>query len=151
MARNKFTFDGFKELEANLKRIEKAASQKSATRNAMKAALQPTINEAISNAPEASGDLKESLQVGTRLNKHQAKLERKEGKDDVTVYAGSSDVGASWIEFGTQDQAPQPFLRPAWESTKDNILPALSADMARRIDKAIKRQIKAAAKKGGGK
>ena len=66
---------------------------------------------------------------------------------------GPSGVGGKeappqgiWQEFGTVNQPPQPFMRPAWDGGKDALLDGIADDLWAEISKAAARQAKKAAR-----
>lgn len=50
-------------------------------------------------------------------------------------------------EFGSVKQAPQPYMRPAWEATKGTALEIIKRDLGGEIQKAAARAARRAAKK----
>lgn len=93
------------------------------------------------------GYLKASIGISTKLNKAQRKLERKEGRDSVKIFVGSSAPHAHLVEFGTVRASPRPFLRPTWEAHKDQVLERLKVEMWKEVLKTIDRSNKMAARK----
>ena len=53
------------------------------------------------------------------------------------------------MEFGTRHQAPQPFMRPAWDAHKGRLVDDIGADMWVEIQKAVKRKAARDAKLAG--
>lgn len=51
------------------------------------------------------------------------------------------------VEFGSVDQPPHPYMRPAWEAEKDHALEIIKRDLRGEIDKAAKRAARRAAAK----
>ena len=49
-------------------------------------------------------------------------------------------------EFGTKDQPPQPFMRPAWDAEKRGVLEGIKDDLWAEIKKAAARLAKKALK-----
>ncbi|ABA79158.2 HK97 gp10 family phage protein [Rhodobacter sphaeroides] len=154
MAKNKSGMEidkkSFRELEKNLMSLEKLATQKRLIKTSMKKAMQPVADAAQSAAPVDEGDLRDSIIVTDKLNKTQKRLERKEGKHSFVMYAGAGSPKGHLLEFGTEETSPQPYLRPAWQTEKENVLNILKDEMAARIQKAIKRQDRARAKAAKG-
>lgn len=149
MARNGVKLSGFEGLSANLKSLEKVSQQKAAVRQAMRKAAKPIVDDAIANAPEDQGDLKKSIKVGSTLNKSQRKQARAIRENGaVQQYIGSTDRKSHLLEFGTVSQNAQPYLRPAWDSGKDQYLKDLGRELEITIQKAIKRQAKRNASNG---
>ncbi len=92
-------------------------------------------------APEEYGDLKHSGGIngvkGAKLSRRQSKLN--ERKSYVEVHAGpGTNAQAVQDEFGNSRQAPTPYVRPAWEETKDQALEIVVDELGSRIMKAAK-------------
>jgi len=148
---------GFAELEKKLEVLSKAAG-KAAMRKSLKAAAQPIVVAAQGSVPVASGALKNSMDVSTKLAPRQAKLHKKAFRDDrssVEMFIGPSyNLGAGGrhghlVEFGTYKTAPRPFMRPAWDAGSAQMLTDLGKNIGIEIDKAIGRAARRAAKSGG--
>lgn len=129
----KVKFEGGKELEKALLQL-KTATAKNTTRRAGKQALQTVIDEAKRRVPVDDGDLRDGLTVSTKASRGTRK------RSDIEVYAGASGVNyASIVEFGSEDTAAQPFLRPAWDLRKTYVLKNFRASMSIEIEKATAR------------
>ncbi|HMR51189.1 MAG TPA: HK97 gp10 family phage protein [Amaricoccus sp.] len=155
--------EGLRETEAALAELGKSLGKGVLRRVAIKA-LQPFDSAWRGMAPDDPGtggdDLRSSGGVSTRLSKRQAKLHRKAFRNDrasVEVFAGSNDAAAVPLEFGTVERfqksgkavgavAPHPFVRPAWDGTKDAMPAAIGRDLWVEIEKAAARKAKKAAK-----
>lgn len=82
---------------------------------AVRAGAETVAQEAQSRAPVASGDLSRSIHV-------------EQDGDDVHVVAGDSDVFyGHLVEFGTVRTPARPFLVPALEARRDEIVTAVTA------------------------
>lgn len=140
----KFEIEGFEELEAALFEL-KSATAKSATRRALIKAAQPTADAAAESAPVRSGALKDSIAVSTKLAKSQQREAGPAAPDETRVFVGPSynlgDGGrhGHLLEFGTINMSAQPFMRPAWEMTKDGALKAVQDAMREEIAKSVAR------------
>ena len=165
------TVEGFRELDAALARLSKSAG-KAAMRKAGIKALEPIAEAARALAPNdpATGgyDLAKSITVGTKLSKSQAKTHRRAVRDNkatVEVFAGAGPLPqAVYTEFGTSPFinggrfagsqnpgiSPQPFLRPAWDSGKMQVLEDLKVALWEEIQKAIGRAERRAARAAAG-
>lgn len=161
--------EGLKELEAALKELPKATG-KNVIRRALKAASIPIADEATQKirvkhveTPVAVSKVKfsggeagkrafaEALASGaTRAEAGLAAREaNSETSDDPKMTAGVLVVGPTkrafyGFEYGTIKQAPQPFMRPAWDNNKDNALEIISEQIKIEIDKAVARIAKKA-------
>ncbi|PCJ75527.1 MAG: hypothetical protein COA53_06430 [Rhodobacteraceae bacterium] len=162
MTTGRVSVDGLKDLERALQDLSKAAG-KGVLRRVGKKALKPVIEAAKENVPVASGELRDSLAVSTKLSKRQKALNRRrtaDGKSTVEVYAGAgASPQAHLIEFGTASRvvdstgknvgsiAPQPFMRPAWDAKGRGVLKYISNSLGDEIEKTAKRAAKRAAKR----
>lgn len=160
MARTIVKIDGLAELERALAELPKATG-KNVLRRVLRKVAEPLAADMRSMAPDdpATGgnDLKSSIGVGTRLSKRQASQNRKMFKSDkasVEMFVGAGNLPqAIQQEFGNVNHGPQPFVRPAWDGQKGQMLNTIENDLAREIDAAAKRLAKKAAKlaaAGGG-
>lgn len=154
--------EGLKELEAALAELPKSTG-KNVMRRVARKALEPVIAAAKPYAPWGKGKLRKSLAVSTKLSKRQASLargqDRAEGKASITVYAGATALPhAHLMEFGTKNRVqkstgrstgsvkPRPFMRPAWDAKKDEVLKIFRTDMWKEIEAAAQRLAKKQAK-----
>ena len=142
--------EGLRELERALKELPKATGKAVLRRTGIKA-LKPFDEAWRRLAPRLTGALEESGGIGTKLTTRQARLNRKrEDKASVEVFAGPNDPAAIQDEFGNVSQAPTPFVRPAWDATKDQVLENVKTELATEIDKAAKRLARKAARARSG-
>lgn len=145
-----FKIEGLRELDAALGEFPKTTA-KGVIRRTLKKAAEPLAAAAERNAPVLSGQLRESITIGTKLTRRQARLAKKDpDKDFVRIYIGPNNPAAVPQEFGTFDQRAQPFMRPAFEAEAEATLGRIKDIMRTEIDKtaerARKRALKAAAK-----
>lgn len=146
--------DGLRELDAALGQLPKAAARGVLRRVGIRA-LQPMAEAARQMAPDdpdtQGNDLKASITVGTRLNKRQARLARREarkhGKSFVEVYMGTDDPAGVQQEFGNAHHGPQSFMRPAFQSHARGAIDIVARDLGDEIDRTVARAAKRAAKK----
>ena len=147
--------DGFKDLEKALAEIGKRTTAKAVARRALKKAAEPVAELASSLAPEGdTKTLRPSVAVGTKLSKRQARLHRKMFRNDkaaVEMFAGAGPLpSAHQQEFGNENHAAQPFMRPAWDAeampTLDRLGNLMAAEIAANAKRAAKRAAKAAKK-----
>ena len=161
--------EGLSELEAALRELPKATA-KNTIRRALSKAAQPIADEAaekirvqrvdpaiaVSKIKFSSGAagkraFAEALARGATREEagqaaHQANAE---AGDDAKITSGLLVVGPTkrafyGFEFGTVKQAPQPFMRPAWENNKNDSLEIISDELKAEIDKAVARIAKKA-------
>lgn len=138
--------EGGRDIERALFEL-KTTTAKSQARRMLKRAGQPVADTANNLAPKDGGDLAESVVVGTRLSKSQAAQERRAGRDDVFMYIGTDNPAAVQQEFGNQNHAAQPFMRPAWDVNKQGVLDQISKDFMADVLKAVERARRKAARK----
>lgn len=138
----KVRIEGLRELERALAELPKATGKNVLRRVAVRA-LEPVMEAARARAPVDKGTLKESLNVSTKLSKRQQRLNARrvaQSKASVELYAGPTALPhAHLVEFGTVKMAPQPFMRPAWDATKNKALEIIKSELGSEIDKAAKR------------
>lgn len=162
MARGTVKVEGLAELDAMLRTELPKATAKAVLRRVAKKRLEPIAAAMRAKAPDdpATGgrDLKRSIVVSERLTRRQAGLAgggakmtsagfRSEAKDGITMYAGPGSLPQAHMqEFGTVNNAQQPYVRPAWDGGKGQLLPGLAQDLKAEIDKTVARRAKRAAK-----
>ena len=141
--------DGLREMDAALAELTKAGAR-GVLRRAGLQALQPVADAAQAAAPRLSGKLQVSIGTGTKLTKRQASLHRKMVRDDkasVEVFAGAGGLAqATQMEFGNFKDAPQPYMRGAWDGGKGRVLDDLKASLGAEIAKAAARAARKAAR-----
>lgn len=146
--------DGFKELDAALQEM-KTATARGTVRRAMMKAFQPMAEDASGIAPDdprtPSPDLHRSIKVGDTLKAGRSMFTKGFGFADgqVTVWMGPTREGypqAMMQEFGTVNQPAQPYMRPAWDAGKDQLLEDLKANLAAEITKTAERAARKAAR-----
>ncbi|UZW54056.1 hypothetical protein NUH86_10970 [Sphingobium sp. JS3065] len=143
--------EGLAALDFALGQLPKSTARAALVR-AGKKALEPFIDDVRSLAPvdadpqstpnRPPGTLRDSYVIGTRLNKSQAKMARKEGKNFAEVYAGTNDPAGIQAEFGNAHQAPQPHARPAWDGVQKEVLDTIGALLWDEIYKSAQRLAK---------
>lgn len=148
--------EGLKELEAALHRLP-ASVGKRMLRAALRKMGQPIADDAASKAPRDDGTLQRSIGVGSRLTRRQRSQHRRMFRDDrasAEVFVGAGGLPqAHMSEFGTFKDPAQPFLRPAWDSHKGQLVDQMKAELWAAIDKRAAREARKAArlaKKMGG-
>lgn len=137
--------EGLRELEAALAELPKATARNT-LRRVLKRAAEPVQEEAQANAPVATGRLKVSIVVGTKLTRRQQRDAKKEGKFFSEIHVGTSNEAAVPQEFGTVNMSAHPFMRPAWEGNKAKTLDIISGELGAEIEKSAARLARKAAK-----
>lgn len=141
-----FELQGVKELDRMLHDLPRAMG-KTVLRNALKKAAQPVEDAAILGVPRDTGNLQEHINISTTIKRSQG-ASRTPGQ--VDVYVGSSSPHAHLVEFGTgpryttgggfKGQMPaNPFLRKAFEATKERALKILIDELREQLMKAVRR------------
>lgn len=155
-------FEGLKELEKALQELPKATGR-NVIKRALTAAATPIKTEAALLAPVRLGHLKKSVIVGpVRLTTKNAgktafaeamasgasRAEAGAAAREANAAGGESitsgvvAVGpgrnpqATLQEFGTAHHAPQPYMRPAWDTNKMLALETIRSALAEEIEKA---------------
>lgn len=138
---------GGKEIEDALRELPKYTSRKAVLRRILKRAAQVFADRANALAPTGeSHQLETSYGVGTRLTRRQAAKARREGRDDVFMYAGTADPAGQQQEFGNARHGPQPHARPAWDETQQEIFDRIQDEMSVEVEKAVVRARRKAAR-----
>ena len=109
---------GFRELEDKLSRLDEKL--KCALEEALEEIAEKIRDDAKSFAPVDTGALRKSIRV------------EKKGELQFSVVAGDGGVinprtgrevdYAGFVEFGTSRMSPQPYMQPALEKNRDEIL-----------------------------
>ena len=109
---------GFRELEDKLSNLDEKL--KRALAEALKEIAEKIRDDAKDLVPVDTGSLRKSIRV------------EKEGELQVSVIAGGGGVinprtgrevdYAGYVEFGTSRMSPQPYMQPALEKNRDEIL-----------------------------
>jgi HK97 gp10 family phage protein len=150
MARvTRIKIEGLKELDKALGELPKATAR-SALKKVLKEGGEPVAQAARQNSPRLTGNLYEHTDYGTKLTRRQATEHRQRGdRDFAEGFVGTADPAGMQDEFGNAHQAAQPWLRPAWDSTKDRALFIISHRLWVVIDEATARLAKRIAKGKG--
>lgn len=154
---------GARELEAALNALGQDRLIKSTNRRALLNAAKPAVATARRLAPKDTGRMAEKIDVSSTLSRRQ----RRGGgyrRDPNTahVFIGAAPKGPAVLdEFGTGPryhkrsrkfvgQTPaQPFMRPAWEQHKTEILDDYARELWIQIEKSAKRLARRQAKAAG--
>jgi HK97 gp10 family phage protein len=132
--------EGLREVDAALGQLGKATGRNVMRRVAV-ARLQPIAEDMRDKAPVDQSDLRDSIIVTTKNPKRNRK------RSQVEAHAGPGRHPQAHLqEFGTQHHGPQPFVRPAWDAGKDELLEGIADDLWTEIEKAAARQARKAAR-----
>lgn len=120
-------------------------------RRALKKGADPILRAYQDNTKVASGRLQASETAGTKLNKRQARLNRKlDSKSAVEIHIGTADPAGLQEEFGNVHQSAHPALRPAWDAEGgQRAVDRIGGELAADIVKTAARVARKAAKSGG--
>lgn len=130
----KVRIEGLRELEQQLQSI-KVGTGRAALRRALDKAAEPLARAARQKAPRREGDLSESIDVsGVALPK-----DRKQSEIERFVGPARNKPYGIMQEFGTWFHAAQPFMRPAWDASKDKVLDELKFSLFEEVTKTVKR------------
>lgn len=157
--------EGLSALDKALGELPKATAR-NVLKRALTKAAQPIVEEAKRIVPVKSGTLRDSIIASPRIkNKvgnaeysaamreglgkaaavsalRQARREAKGQGSFAEIFVGPSTGAlryAHMVEFGTVKDAPQPYLRPAWDSTKAQALSLIKGELANEIIRAARR------------
>lgn len=131
---------GAREIDAALKEMAKSTAVRTA-RQAMRNSLSPVEAAAKALAPVGpTGNLRDSVTISHKLTPSQAAGAPRDGKDVQHMYVGASAPHAHLVEFGTGprfhksgkyvgEMPPNPWMRPAWDDNRDEVLNRLRADL----------------------
>lgn len=137
--------EGLRDLERALGELPKSTG-KNVLRRVGRAALASFDEAWRARAPHLSGQLEESGGVGSKLTRSQRQAH--ERQSSVEIFAGPGpQPQAVQQEFGNHQHPAQPFMRPAWDETKDQVLEHVKASLGDEIQKAAERLAKREAKK----
>jgi HK97 gp10 family phage protein len=151
----KLRVTGGKEIQETLALLARTTA-KNVQRRGMAQALEPVASAARALAPIDSGDLEASIGIAPRAYRARPR------PDGVGVmYVGPTwpqGAHAHLVEFGTGPRfhksgryvgamPPDPFLRPAWDANKAQVLErladAIRAEIAKTVGRRVKRAMKA--------
>ena len=118
MASPVMKFEGAPELEAALRQLP-AAIAKTATTNAMKEAVKPMVADMQARAPKLTGEAAATIH---------SEVVQVEGQGaTVAVGPDREHFYLQFAEWGTATKPARPFMRPAWDSHRGQILRDLGA------------------------
>lgn len=144
-----YKLEGLDDTVRNLGELSRATGR-NAVRRTLRIAAEPTANLAARLAPVARGALSFSIAVATQLTRRH-RAEAREGKSEVEVYIGPAGgqgalFYASHKEFGTVLMAASPYMRPAWESTKGQVLALIADGLKAEVERASSRAARKSAR-----
>jgi HK97 gp10 family phage protein len=144
----KIETEGFDDFENLLIQISDEFGYRESTRNvltpALKVALDPVYNSAKNNARVNTGRMRDGIKLESRIPTNGDKQSNYVFEGDAAigiVSARKSKISLS-EEFGTQEKAGKPFLRPAIENNQEIILRRLSSYLAFKLQSYRAKKIK---------
>lgn len=136
--------EGLREVKSAMEGLPKATNKR-AMRAALTAGGEITAKTARSLAPVDVGWLREGIDVLPRLSRRQASKHVK--RAEVEVFVGPRGSSKSIVqEFGSVEQAPQAYMRPAWAMTREQVLERIADVIIVRIFASVARAAKKALK-----
>jgi len=135
---------GLRDLDAALNQF-KPAKRRAIWRVALDNAGEITAKAARSLAPKDSGGLAESIDVSGTLSRAQKSEHTKAAEQERFIGPDSRPQG-HLREFGSDGNAPEPFMRPAWDQTKGQVLDRIGDELWVGIEKAASAAARKAAK-----
>lgn len=140
-----FKIEGLKELSDALTNEMPKATATNVQKRALKAAGDPMVNDAKRQAPFETGLLKRRINISTKLSPRQKGMHKKESK--VEMFVGPPSMTRAIVaEFGSVNQSPHPFMRPAWDANKRTAFKNIREILAEEIEKARKRALRKTAR-----
>lgn len=125
-------FEGGAELATRLEALGDEAKKKAVQMSALKKAAEPMRDAMEANAPVRSGRLAENVLI-------RAVSERESDDDEVSVAVGpgKKTFWGLFQEFGYGPGNPQPFARPAFDSTKGTALNVMGQELWRALRRVL--------------
>lgn len=136
--------EGLRELDAALGQFT-PTKRRAIGRKALDNAGEITAKAARALAPVDSGGLRESIDVSGTLSKAQ-KAEHTKRAEQERFIGPDSRPQAHLREFGGDGNPPDPYMRPAWDGTKDEVLQRMGDELWLGIEKAVQQTARRAAR-----
>lgn len=146
-----FNIEGVEELERALNELPRSVGRQVLVRTGRKA-LKPVHRRAKQMAPNQR--LKKSIRTSTKVSASQQRDVSVRG--GVTLFVGSNAPDAHLIEWGTGPRyqkttgrytgimPPDPFMRPAWDTQRDEVLDIMRREIWNELVKGAQRLAKQA-------
>ena len=136
--------EGLKELDAALGQFT-PNKRRAIGRKALDNAGQILAKAMREKAPRDEGDLAESIDVGGVLAPGPKAAHPKIAEQERYV-GPDSRPAAVQQEFGNENHPPQPFGRPAWDETQQEVLGRIGDELWVGVEKAVKSAARKAAR-----
>lgn len=137
-------FEGGKALDQALSQFT-PTKRRAIGRKALDEAGEIMAKAMRAKAPVDEGGLRESIDVSGVLSKGPKAAHKKIAEQERYV-GPDARPAAVQQEFGNENHGPQPFARPAFDETKDQVLKRISDELWVGIEKAAKAAARKAAK-----
>lgn len=129
-------FEGGRALDAALSQFNER-KRRAIGRKALDNAGEIMAKAMRSKAPVEQGGLRESIDVSGTLSKSARSAHRKVAEQERYV-GPDSRPAAVQQEFGNENHPPQPFARPAFDETQDEVLKRLGDELWVGIEQAAR-------------
>lgn len=127
--------EGLKELDEALSQFT-PTKRRAIGRVALDNAGEITAKAARALAPVDSGGLRESIDVSGTLSRAQKAEHSKQAEQERFIGPDSRPQG-HLREFGSDGNPPEPYMRPAWDQTKEQVLDRIGDELWVGIEKAV--------------
>ena len=127
--------EGLKELDAALSQFT-PTKRRAIGRVALQNAGEITAKAARALVPVDTGGLRESIDVSGTLSRAQKAEHTKQAEQERFIGPDSRPQG-HLREFGGDGNPPQPFMRPAWDQTKEQVLDRIGDELWVGIEQAV--------------
>lgn len=139
--KTRFRIEGAKELDKVLKGLPDHIAKRDLN-FAVRKGANLLRDEAINRAPERTGYAKKNIKT----------RQYKKSGHSSTMLVGvfRKAYYMMFMEFGTEDTAAQPWLRPAFDATKSAVLKLIADTLAKRLQQSAKKLAGSYSKSGAG-
>ena len=129
--------EGLREVDAALQEL-KLRTARNITRKALQEGGEILAQDMRARAPVDEGYLRESIGVSGKLTRRQASMHRKQS--DQERFVGPSNMPQAHLrEFGGDGHPPQPYVRPAFDTKKEEALKRITDRLMVDVEQAIQR------------
>lgn len=146
MIDHKLDFSGLLDISRDMELLSKAENKK-VLRDGTRAGAEVLKEEVIKRAPERTGKLKRNVVVVTMRGRRNAissgvhirGVNPETGNSDNTMKASNRRNAFYWrfVELGTSNMPPHPFVRPAFDARQEEATRAVIARMNKAIDEVL--------------
>lgn len=146
MIDHKLDFSGLLDISRDMELLSKAENKK-VLRDGTRAGAEVLKEEVIKRAPERTGKLKRNVVVVTMRGRRNAissgvhirGVNPETGNSDNTMKASNRRNAFYWrfVELGTSNMPPHPFVRPAFDARQEEATRAVIARMNKAIEEVL--------------